>query len=228
MNTIANVEPPKPRLIWQITRAVFIDYFRFFHCVRFRYTRNIPRHGCVVFAPNHGSYYDPPVVGCGIPFELRFMAWEALFKVPLVSMFIRNFGAFPVKLKSADKHAVELTLNVLREGGMLVMFPEGERTHDGKLATFEKGMARLALSVGASVVPVAVTGAYKCYSRHHLIPHFWRTRVMVKYYPAINLEPITNIREMRDAVAQLNGQVHHIIERRMRAYDKLVNSQNKS
>ncbi len=213
-------EPPRPRLVWQVTRSIFIDYFRVFHCLRYRFIRAIPRHGCVIFAPNHVSYYDPPVAGAGIPYELRFMAWEALFRVPLVGTFIRHFGAFPVKVKSADRTAVELTLNVLREGGLLVIFPEGERSHDGKLAPFEKGMARLALSVGASVVPVAITGAYESYSRDKIFPR-WGRRVMVKYYPEIKTEPVANPRDMRDAVAKLNARVHAIIDRRMRAYAKL-------
>lgn len=219
----APVEPPQ--LFWHMMRSAFIDYFRVFHGMRYRYERLIPMRGCVIFAPNHGSYYDPPLIGSGPPWQLRFMAWDALFRVPILAQWMRAFGAFPVKLQSADRTAVETTLNVLREGGSLVIFPEGQRTFDGKLGPLEKGMARMALSVGATVVPVAITGAYQAYNRHHIFPRFgWRgsRRITVKYYPAIELRKIENIREMRDAVAELNAKVATILERRLRAYERLL------
>lgn len=216
-----NFKVELPPFFWQVTRTLFRDYFLFFHGVRFRNSDHIPAHGQLLFAPNHCSYYDPPLIGTAIPWQLRFMAWEALFKVPLLAQWMRTFGAFPVRLKSADRNAVELALNVLREGGSMVIFPEGQRCYDGKLAPFEKGMARMALNVGATVVPVAITGAYQAYNRYHFLPKFGYRRITVKFYPPIELEPITNPREMRDAVAQLNRNVQKVINRRMRAYDRL-------
>ena len=210
-----------PPFYWNATQMLFSTYFSLFHGVRVRCINNIPRCGRLLFAPNHSSYYDPPLIGTYVPWQLRFMAWDALFKVPGLAQWMRAFGAFPVRLKSADRSAVETTLNVLRDGGSMVIFPEGQRCYDGKLGPFEKGMARMALSVGATVVPVAITGAYDIYSRHHIFPRFGCRRIVVKFYPGIALEPITNPREMRDAVASLNARVRHQIERRTLAYERL-------
>ena len=215
-----SANPLRPTLLWQMTRAFFLDYFRMFHGLRISGWGNIPPSGPIIFAPNHASYFDPPLVASSASHQMRFMAWNALFRVPLFGRLIRVYGAYPVSLRSADKSAVTQTLRVLREGACVMIFPEGERTPTGELMPFEKGLARLALSVGATIVPVAVTGMNRAWPRGQAFPRPF-TPVQVKFYPPIDVEKVDNVREMRDRVHQINTRLYRTLHRRCAALERL-------
>src|SRR6478672_8312146 len=101
-----NGDPLRSSLRYEWARWINLEYFWLFHCVRYRGQGNIPEKGPIIIAPNHVSYYDPTLVGAGVPYPLRFMAWDALFKVPLLKGILEKYGAYPVKPQSADKGAI--------------------------------------------------------------------------------------------------------------------------
>ena len=117
---------------------------------------NVPAQGGVVLAPMHRSYVDSLAVG--VPLKqrrFRAMAKYELFLVPLVGRAIALGGGFPVRRAVQDMEAYEEALRLLREGDMLLVFPEGTRNRDGK-ARPQLGAARLALEAGAALVPVSI------------------------------------------------------------------------
>jgi 1-acyl-sn-glycerol-3-phosphate acyltransferase len=124
---------------------------------------NIPATGPVIFAPNHASLLDPPLVGvsCGRwPF---IMAKAELFK-GIVGWGIEQMGSFPVKRGSADRYAFKQAKRILSEGHPLLIFPEGTRTRTGELGKAEAGLAMLAHSNKAPVVPIYISGTERAFS----------------------------------------------------------------
>ena len=96
------------------------------------------------------------------------MAKEELFRVPVLGWLIHRFGAFPVKRGGVGKDTIKTTLNLLRSGKVLGIFPEGTRraAPDGSA---KRGAATFALKTGAVVIPVAIMGQYKLFRRIRII-----------------------------------------------------------
>jgi 1-acyl-sn-glycerol-3-phosphate acyltransferase len=120
---------------------------------------NVPDEGGVVLAPMHRSYVDTLAVG--VPLKkrrFRAMAKYELFLVPVLGRAIAMGGGFPVKRAVQDMEAYEAALRLLRDGDMLLVFPEGTRNRHGK-ARPQLGAARLALEAGAKLVPVSIAGS---------------------------------------------------------------------
>ncbi|MEV5028424.1 lysophospholipid acyltransferase family protein [Paenibacillus sp. LPE1-1-1.1] len=128
-----------------------------------RGTENIPVNGPVVLASNHLSNFDPPTVGVKVKRKVYFMAKEELFKVPVFGPLIRAFGAFPVKRGGVSKDAIKSAITLLKEGNVLGIFPEGSRNNQSGAA--KKGAAMIAVRSGAAVVPVAIVGKYRPFSK---------------------------------------------------------------
>lgn len=135
-------------------------------------TENIPPSG-VIIAANHISLWDPPVIGTAIPRRrICFMAKEELFANQIFGWIIAKLGAFPVKRASADRTAIRTALTLLENGGILGIFPEGTRSKDGKLGEPESGLALLAVKAGVPVIPTAIIGTNKIFSKGCLFPKF--------------------------------------------------------
>lgn len=121
---------------------------------------HIPSEGAVIIAPNHKSYFDPPLVGVAIKKRVvHYMAKEELFRNQLFGWILRQFGTFPVKRGSVDRTAVRQAVKELKNGNALGIFPEGTRIKRSGLGRFHSGMASLALMTGTPVIPVAILGS---------------------------------------------------------------------
>lgn len=144
---------------YAIVRAILNFFFFVIFGLKVEGRENVPRTGAIIVAPNHKSYWDPPVVG--VAFNTRiihYMAKEELFKNPFFGWLIRQFGTFPVKRGSVDRAAVRQAIKEIKEGNPLGIFPEGTRIKREGLGRFHTGMASLALMTGTPVIPVAVLG----------------------------------------------------------------------
>lgn len=118
---------------------------------------NVPASGPVIIACNHVSYFDPPLLGTGCPRRIRYMAKRELFNIPLLGALIRGFGAYPVERHAAPMAAVRRSVEQLRAGQAIGIFPEGTRNLDGTVQARE-GVALLASLGRAPVVPACVVG----------------------------------------------------------------------
>jgi 1-acyl-sn-glycerol-3-phosphate acyltransferase len=130
--------------------------------LRARGTENLPDGGFVL-AANHTSNFDPWPLG--IPLfphrQLRFMAKSELFN-PILKPILVGGGAFPVRRGQADVEAIDHAVDLVRDGEVVVMFPEGTRRKKGLRKKHEPrahtGAARIALASGAPLVPAAIKG----------------------------------------------------------------------
>jgi 1-acyl-sn-glycerol-3-phosphate acyltransferase len=131
--------------------------------IRPRGLENLPADGGFVLACNHVSSFDPWPLG--LPLwprrQLRFMAKSELYWWPL-SIVLNGAGAFPVKRGQRDTQAIETAVDLVREGNVVAMFPEGTRRTKGLVKKFEArprtGAARIALEGAVPLVPAAVAG----------------------------------------------------------------------
>jgi 1-acyl-sn-glycerol-3-phosphate acyltransferase len=146
---------------------------------------NVPAEGGVVLAPMHRSYLDTLAVGVSLRGRrFRAMAKYELFLVPVIGRMIALGGGFPVRRGVQDIEAYEAAMRLLRDGDMLLVFPEGTRNRHGK-ARPQLGAARLALDAGAPFVPVSIAGT----DRIRLLPPRF-PKVRVYYGEPIPLEDL--------------------------------------
>jgi 1-acyl-sn-glycerol-3-phosphate acyltransferase len=145
--------------------------------------RHVPRRGPVLLAPNHFSAWDHFFCGIYLRRRIRFMAKSQLFANPLLDAVLVHAGAFPVRRGHRDEEAMATARSILERGGIVVVYPEGGRSRDGRLGRPRPGIGRLALETGAPVVPVAIHGSLGI--RSHRLP-----RVVIEYGEPIAFPPI--------------------------------------
>jgi 1-acyl-sn-glycerol-3-phosphate acyltransferase len=120
-----------------------------------------PAKGPFIVAANHASAIDPPIVGMALKHKATYMAKHELLQAPVLGPLLRSIGVFPVRRGEPDRKAIRRSLEILESGGVLVMFPEGTRSIDGRLRAPEPGAAMIALRTGAPVMPVAVINSHR-------------------------------------------------------------------
>jgi 1-acyl-sn-glycerol-3-phosphate acyltransferase len=119
---------------------------------------HVPTEGPVIFVANHRSFIDPFIVGLCNRRPVYYVAKEELFKNKYLGWFLSSLGAFPVRRGAADGDMIETAKAILGRGDPVLIFPEGTRTRPGALGKPKRGVGRLALETGATVVPVAIKG----------------------------------------------------------------------
>jgi 1-acyl-sn-glycerol-3-phosphate acyltransferase len=115
-----------------------------------------------VYASNHLSYMDTPVLFARLPFQFRILAKGGLWKVPFVGWYLNRSGQVPIHSGSPRTLIAGLLRGVktLQSGIPLVIFPEGARTPTGQMRTFASGGAFMAIRAGVPLIPLAITGTY--------------------------------------------------------------------
>ena len=118
---------------------------------------NIPEGGCILVS-NHTAMMDVLVLEAASPRQIRFMAKKELFKIPLLNILIRALGAYPVNRGGADVSAIKHTIEMLKGGAAVGMFPQGHRYNgvDPRTTTVKTGAAMIAQKAGVQVLPVFV------------------------------------------------------------------------
>lgn len=154
-------------MLYVFFRTILRGFFKLVYRLETVDMDNVPESGAVILCPNHISLLDPPLVGTPLQRKLRFLAKYELFQIPLFGPMIRNLGAFPVKRGGVSKESIRLTQNILAQGDALCIFPEGSRRKTE--GPGQKGAASFALKTGAVVVPVAIVGNYRPFSKMKLV-----------------------------------------------------------
>ncbi len=173
--------------------------------VRFRVegVENVPAQACV-FACNHASNADPPVLVLAIPRRLTILIKRELFRIPILSVGMWQAGFVPVNRAKEGSVNLDEVADHLRGGLSLLIFPEGTRSPDGRLRPFKRGAALMAIHAGASIVPVAIAGTPRIMPKGD-----WRVHpgeVTIKFCPAIDATAYTV-----DQRAELIGRVQTAI-----------------
>ena len=142
---------------WLIVNLLLLLLTRY----RVRGRDNIPSQGPLIVVANHLNLIDPPLLGVSLGRRASFMAKEELFRSKLASYFMGSLGAFPVSKGRLDRKALRRAMQVLADGLVLVIFPEGMRSRGGRLRAAFPGAARIALRSGVPIIPVGIAGTEK-------------------------------------------------------------------
>lgn len=141
---------------------------------------NVPRHGPLIICPSHSATLDPPMVPAFAPRDDTWsMAKSEYFKGGLLTWLFRNYHAFPVVRHTADRAAIRRSLDILKAGQALIIYPEGTRVESGVLAKPEPGAGFIAQKASCPVVPVGLTGTRECLPKGARWPR--RTRVRIAF-----------------------------------------------
>lgn len=178
---------------------------------------NIPEKGGVMLCGNHVSYIDPPALGAGATRPVHFMAKLELFRIPVLGFLIRHVGAFPVKRGAADRSALKKAVELLKNGEIVGMFPEGTRSLDGKLKPPEPGVGMIALRARVPVVPVALVNTEKLLPPHSFLFKF--SRVKVVYGKPVALDDIDG-QGGREAIEEVGRRIMSAIGQLLREHRK--------
>lgn len=166
----------------------------------------IPTAGPAILVANHESLFDPWILALATPRPVRYMAKSELWRYRIVGRAIESFGAFPVERGSGDATAISRAADLLREGQVLGIFPQGTSKRLAR-RQFHRGAARLALATGAPLIPVGLVGTRG-------FPRPWRRRrTVVRVGEAIEVASARpTLMAARELTARLEQRIGEALE----------------
>lgn len=152
-------------------KALFWPVLKAYMTVKVRGGGRVPRRGGFLLAANHFSFVDPLLLGSFLRRRLWFIMAEDQFEKPVVKTFSRLMDVIPVKAGAAFRLApIKRSLTLLKRGRAVAIFPEGRRSHTGKLLPAQPGLGVIASRAGVPIVPVAIVGTRECYPIGRTVP----------------------------------------------------------
>jgi 1-acyl-sn-glycerol-3-phosphate acyltransferase len=142
--------------------------------LQIRGAENLRKSPVAVYASNHTSYMDTPVIFASLPFQFRILAKKELWPIAFIGWYLDRSGQIPIDTNNprATLSSLGIAVKALRAGMPLFVFPEGGRTPTGELQNFLSGAAYLAIRAQVPLVPIALSGVYDLLPIHtrHLYP----------------------------------------------------------
>ncbi|MDR3211135.1 MAG: 1-acyl-sn-glycerol-3-phosphate acyltransferase [Planctomycetota bacterium] len=139
----------------------------------------MPTQGPLIVACNHSSFWDPMILGAAFNRPLHFMARKTLFDIPLFGWLIRQTLAFPLDRGGDSRSAIRTFGGFLGQNEVVLIFPEGTRTHDGRLGTIKPGVGMMAVHNSSPVLPVYIWGSFQSWPRGQRLPQRHHLKVLV-------------------------------------------------
>lgn len=153
---------------------------RIFFRLRVIHRERMLNHGPVILAANHQSFADPPLVGSVSDRAVYFLARRSLLKGWFMGWILPKVNVIPVDSETGrDRTALKALIRILRAGQGTVVFPEGQRTPDGKLQPAQPGLGLVIAKTLAPVVPMRIFGAYDAWPIHEKWPRPGRITIVV-------------------------------------------------
>lgn len=176
------------KLIYGTGYSLSRAFFDLFYCGEVAGTQWIPRSGPFIVAANHASFFDPPAIGCRLPRQIHYFARKTLFKPGLPAKILHAVNTIPVDLETdSDITALKTVFRVLKEGGGILLFPEGTRTETGELQEPRSGVGMIAGKSKVPVVPARLFGTYDAFGRNRRYPRL-NIPVDVAFAPPLYFE----------------------------------------
>lgn len=194
-------------ILFQTFCKLFIStFFSLFYRLRYINSHNIPKKGGYFIASNHTSFFDPPVIGTGAYYRIfRFMARDTLFK-SFFGFGIKWMGAFPVKRGAIDRQAWDHVVNLVKEGWIVMLFPEGTRTPDGEIHEGKAGPGMFIYRTKAQVIPVATLGMFEIWPKGQKLPKLFR-RIDVIYGEPVDFSEFFSLEEGKETYMKITEKL---------------------
>ena len=153
-------------ILWIISRTIG---WLFFH---YRVVGAVPRTGGFIVAANHASYLDIPLLGCGMRRRAWYLGRSDLFPVPGLRAICQWLGWIPLRTGRVDRDAFGKAVTLIKEGKVVVIFPEGRRSLDGRLQSPKPGIGVIVAQTGCAVVPAYLKGTFDVMPSGTMWPRF--------------------------------------------------------
>jgi 1-acyl-sn-glycerol-3-phosphate acyltransferase len=197
-------------MIWRI--LYYITRFTLY-CMAvplFRFTAHgmshIPERGRIILASNHASNLDPLFVGVAAPRRINYLAKKELFSNRLFGFILRKIcSALPVDRDQMDRTTLREIFRLLEHEEMMLVFPEGTRTHDGKLGEAKLGVGLIAHHARATVIPAYVRGSYEILPRHAKRIHL--NRCAVSFGPPVELDALYRQGKSKEVYKRIGDRI---------------------
>lgn len=142
-------------ILWVLVRVIGRLWFHY------RVEGTVPATGGLLVAANHASYLDIPLLGCGMKRRAWYLGRSDLFPIPVVNAVLRSLGWIPIRLGRFDREAFSRAIELIRQGKVVVIFPEGGRSRDGRLRPPKAGIGVIVSKTGCPVVPAYLKGTFE-------------------------------------------------------------------
>jgi len=203
-------------MIWRI--LYYITRFTLY-CMAvplFRFTahgmRHIPERGRIILASNHASNLDPLFVGVAAPRRINYLAKKELFSNRLFGFILRKIcSALPVDRDQMDRTTLREIFRLLEHEEMMLVFPEGTRTHDGRLGEAKLGVGLIAHHARSTVIPAYVRGSYEILPRHAKRIHL--NRCAVSFGPPVELDALYRQGKSKEVYKRIGDRIMESIRR---------------
>jgi 1-acyl-sn-glycerol-3-phosphate acyltransferase len=196
------------RVCHLFTSLLFSVFFR----LRIAGRENIPPGGMLVCC-NHQSHLDPVLVGLACREPITYLARDTLFKGWFAKL-ITYLGAIPIQRDGLGFAGVKKTLERLKIGEKVLIFPEGTRSPDGRMQSLKGGLALIARRAGVPILPMAVEGAYEAWPRKQKFPA--PRTIQIAIGPVIPVEVIATLDD-QSLTNLLESEIHKCWEVAIRA-----------
>jgi 1-acyl-sn-glycerol-3-phosphate acyltransferase len=194
-------------LLYRVVRGVLAGFCKLFWRLEVDGAEHVPASGPFVLAPVHRSNVDTPLVACVTKRRMHFMGKDTMWKYRPTGWLFTALGAFPVHRGAVDRDALRRTMELLKEGRPVVIFPEGTRQSGPLVQPLFEGAAFVAARTGAPIVPVGIGGSELAMPKGSKMLRPVKVHIAVGE-PLWPPQPAAGERMPRRAVHELTEQLH--------------------
>jgi len=187
-----------------IARILFHGFFRYRAYNREK-LESVHGSGALI-ASNHVSMFDPPLVGIAFRYAIYYLARKTLFDNPVNAFFYPRFQAIPVDQERPEFGALKKIIKLAKSGEKVNIFPEGERSEDGRILPGQAGVGLVIAKSKVPVVPVRIFGAYEALPRGRTFPKLFTPITVVIGDPIVFSDEELNVKD-KDAYRALSQRV---------------------
>jgi long-chain acyl-CoA synthetase len=211
---------PSATVITAVSRTACAALFRTIYRLRVEGLQHVPPSGPLILVANHCSFFDAFILAASLPLRtcqhMFYMGFEWFFRHPVLAWWGRGVRVIPVDMDTFLMRALQASAAILQQGQILCVFPEGERSADGRVRPFRKGIGILAKELKVPILPAYIAGSFEAWPRGQSIPRIHR--LCVRFGPVATPEALlaregprgvdeyeTIVMRLREEVAALGG-----------------------
>ncbi|WP_329123345.1 lysophospholipid acyltransferase family protein [Streptomyces sp. NBC_01353] len=204
-------------MFYQVMKYVLLGpLLRLLFRPRIEGLEHVPEEGAAIVAGNHLSFSDHFLMPVVLKRRITFLAKQEYFTGPglkgrLTAAFFRSAGQIPVDRsgKEAGKAAIREGLGVLSKGELLGIYPEGTRSHDGRLYKGKVGVAVMAITAGVPVIPCAMVGTFEIQPPGQVVPKV--RRVTIRFGEPLDFSRYAGMEGEKAAVRAVTDEIMYEI-----------------
>jgi len=180
----------------QVLRWLIFVSMRLCYRLQVHGREHIPKQGAALVVCNHVSFMDALVLGGASPRPLRFVMDQPIFDSPWLKWWFQLVGAIPIESERRSPGAIRRALDdvseALRQGQVVMVFPEGRLTPDGEIHAFRRGLETILARDDVPVIPAGLAGLWGSWTSHYggkalkKCPRRFRARVSLHFGPPLN------------------------------------------